>query len=211
LDLATGPRLLSSGNNSQFATDGSGNRVKIIETSGGSVVCTKQFIWESKRFTASEARDGSGVITSQYFQHGQTLGGAVTKYYYTRDGLNSGREMVDSTGAAQAQYVYDAFGRKTNLLGSIDSDFQYAGYYYHAPSGLSLTANRQYQAVSGRWLSRDPIQERGGVDLYAYVQNNPVNNIDPSGLGETSQWICASSCAAGCSGCKNYYFCFIEC
>ena len=41
-----------------------------------------------------------------------------------------------------------------------------------------------YKTVSGRheWLNRDPIEEQGGLNLYGYVQNNPVNRIDPLGL-----------------------------
>lgn len=39
-----------------------------------------------------------------------------------------------------------------------------------------------YQAQQGRWLSRDPIQERGGHNLYAYIMNNPVLYIDLLGL-----------------------------
>ena len=64
----------------------------------------------------------------------------------------------------------------------MSSDFQYAGYYYHAPSGLSLTRARAYNSNSGRWINRDPIGENGGLNLYAYVGNAPVNRSDPEGL-----------------------------
>ncbi len=65
---------------------------------------------------------------------------------------------------------------------SVPSDFQYAGYYYHAPSGLNLTLNRVYSAQVGRWINRDPIEELGGNNLYAYVLNQPTNHTDPTGL-----------------------------
>jgi RHS repeat-associated protein len=60
----------------------------------------------------------------------------------------------------------------------------YAGMFIHSPSGLYLTKNRAYDPYSGRWLSRDPAGEEGGdsIDLYAYVGNDPPNNVDPFGL-----------------------------
>lgn len=45
-----------------------------------------------------------------------------------------------------------------------------------------LTWARPYDPDLGRWITRDPIGERGGVNLYGYVQNNPINRIDPLGL-----------------------------
>ena len=42
-------------------------------------------------------------------------------------------------------------------------------------------ARAGYDPTIGRWLSRDPIEERGGINLYGYVGNNPVNLIDPDG------------------------------
>ena len=53
---------------------------------------------------------------------------------------------------------------------------------YHAPSGLYLTKYRAYDPKDGRWLSRDPIEEAGGLNLYAYVRGNPIAYIDPLGL-----------------------------
>jgi RHS repeat-associated protein len=76
----------------------------------------------------------------------------------------------------------DPYGRLTKISGSMDSDFQYAGYYEHAPSNLNLTLFRVYDPNTGKWLSRDPSGERGGINLYEYARNNTINLIDPFGL-----------------------------
>jgi RHS repeat-associated protein len=52
----------------------------------------------------------------------------------------------------------------------------------HPASGLQLTPARVFDGTSGRWLSRDPLGEAAGVNLYAYVGNNPILSIDPTGL-----------------------------
>lgn len=57
--------------------------------------------------------------------------------------------------------------------------------FAHSPSGLYLTLNRAYDPYSGRWLSRDPVGEHGGINLYAYVSDDPVNLTDPFGLDLT--------------------------
>jgi hypothetical protein len=41
---------------------------------------------------------------------------------------------------------------------------------------------RQLDGVTGRFLNRDPIRERGGINLYDYTRSNPINRIDPLGL-----------------------------
>jgi len=61
-------------------------------------------------------------------------------------------------------------------------DLAYTGHYYHARSGLYLAPYRAYDPSIGRWLSRDPIEEEGGVNLYGYVENDPINLVDPDGL-----------------------------
>jgi RHS repeat-associated protein len=151
--------------------------VQIIETLDGSVTSTKQFVWDS---SMRESRDGDGDLLNQYFACGQTISG--DNYYYTQDHIGSIRELTDGSGNIQAQYQYDSYGRVSQLEGSLASDFQYAGYYFHAPSGLNLTVHRAYSSSFGRWINRDIIGERGGINLYDYVENTPVCWIDPSGL-----------------------------
>ena len=57
-----------------------------------------------------------------------------------------------------------------------------ASIYFHAASGLHLAMYRVYDAELGRWLSRDPIEENGGLNLYAYCNNDPLNCVDLPGL-----------------------------
>jgi RHS repeat-associated protein len=165
------------GNNSQFTYDGLNCCVQIIETIGGTITSTKQFVQSDNR--VCEARDGSGSIVNQYFSQGETITGSG--YFYTKDHLGSIAQVVDASGNVQASYCYDSFGRVSQLQGSLNSDFLYAGYYAHAPSGLSFCKHRFYSSSLGRWMSRDPVGEKGGQNLYEYAFNQPTTLTDPSG------------------------------
>lgn len=109
-------------------------------------------------------------------------------YYYTRDHLGSVREVLDSTGTLQARYNYNPYGspppgQTTNLVSGTNlATFQYAGAYFHSASSLNLTMYRAYASITGRWLSRDPIQEQGGINLYNYTGEDPIDEEDPLGL-----------------------------
>jgi RHS repeat-associated protein len=101
--------------------------------------------------------------------------------YFARDHLGSVRDVLDETGRKVAEYDYDLYGKLMNNPRTAP-EFGFAGMHYHAPSGLYLTKYRAYDPETRRWLSRDPIEEAGGVNLYGYVGGNPVNRIDPDGL-----------------------------
>ena len=57
---------------------------------------------------------------------------------------------------------------------------------------LIQNAQAFYNPSAGRWLSRDPIGERGGINLYAFVENDPVNEYDIDGriLGRRNRSTC---------------------
>lgn len=187
------PSLLSTGNNSQFTFDGFGQMTRIIENVADSAVSTKQFVWLDNEMR--EARNSAGSMIEQYFAYGQTL--SATSYYCTCDILGSVREISDSSGTIQSQYSYDPFGQKTSLQGAVNAVLQFTGHYYHAVSGLYLTRTRALNPKTGRWFTRDPIKEAAGVNLYAYAENDSVNQYDPFGmLVHSGNW-CAGGWANG--------------
>jgi RHS repeat-associated protein len=62
--------------------------------------------------------------------------------------------------------------------------FGFSSKYLDTGSGLLYFGHRYYSPDLGRWLCRDPLGEKGGANLYAYCQNDPVNAVDPLGLEE---------------------------
>lgn len=98
--------------------------------------------------------------------------------------FGSVRELTDNSGIVQAQYAFDPFGQTTKLSEVVPSDFQFHQYYQHSRSRLSVTRTRLYSASLGRFLNRDPVGERQGTNLFAYVENEPIRHWDQSGLGD---------------------------
>lgn len=83
---------------------------------------------------------------------------------------------LDETGRqAVEDYLVDAY------LPKVQSDFRYTGHYYHGKSGLHMAPYRAYDAELGVWISEDPIEEAGGINLYGYVENGPMTSVDPLG------------------------------
>jgi len=163
-----------------FAYDGASRLVAIFELANENVVSEKHFTWVGA--SVAEERDSVNNVTKRFFTHGEQRGSE--NYYYTRDHLDSIREMVDASGAIRARYDYDPWGAQVKIGGDLDCDFAFIGSYKHAPSALQAATFRFYSPDLSRWLSRDPMQENSGFNLYRYVRNSPLNRIDRHGLAE---------------------------
>jgi RHS repeat-associated protein len=169
----------------EFRYDGQGRRVVIVEQSGERRSETR-LTWCGD--TICQARDGADQPLAYYFAEGvfRPLPGTAAgkrlgpREYFARDHLGSVRDVLDEAGRKVAEYDYDPYGQLMNDPKSAP-EFGFAGMQYHAPSGLYLTKYRAYDPQTGRWLSRDPIEEAGGVNLYGYVGGNPLGYVDPTG------------------------------
>jgi RHS repeat-associated protein len=169
---------------SEFQYDGGGRRVRITEKENNVVVSDSRYVWDGTGIVEErDARDNS--LLKRFSGAGEevfTGPGQSAKYFYATDHLGSVREVTDGSGALTAAYDYDPYGRGKQTLGRFQATFGYASYFRHGASKLWLTVFRAYDPNQGRWLSRDPLGEAGGLNLYGYVGNDPVNATDPLGL-----------------------------
>ncbi len=161
--------------------DAAGRCVQIAEngsTPSYSGNAIKNFIWcGSER---CEQRDYSNAVVSQYSGFGQR--NSSTNYYYAFDHLGSVREVTSDGGTVQGAFGFDPYGNMTVLVGSFKPDFGFTGIYQHSRTNLALTLFRQYNPALGRWLSRDPLGEAEGLNLYGYAGKNPISYVDTLGL-----------------------------
>jgi RHS repeat-associated protein len=153
----------------------------------------------SSEYTAgiSTAVDKAGTSStkptiSYIMGAGQILGyeeGNGNFRYFLPDALGTVRDIVDDSGAVVQSYEFDPHGvpMPGSGAGSVTSAKTYHGGLSvnddTADSGLFLMGHRHWMPEHGRFISRDPIGFRGGLNLYgAAFGNNPVTFVDPSGL-----------------------------
>ncbi len=159
----------------------------------------EKYLWQG-RTRLLAVYDGSDNLLMR-FNYGDarmpvsmTQGGSV--YYLIYDQAGSLRAVTDSSGNIVKKIDYDSFGSIiTDSNSSFNVPFRFAGGLYDSDTKLIRFGYRDYNADPGRWTAKDPIGFDGGdTDLYGYVLNDPINNVDPSG-----QFILAGLYLAACN------------
>ncbi len=175
--------ILPEGQKIEYVVDAIGRRIG--KKVGGKLV--KGFLWQGKLKLIAEL-DGKGKIVSRFI-YGTKVN---VPEYMERDGktyriitdhLGGPRLVVEiATGDIAQRLDYDEFG---NVLTDTNPDFQpfgFTGGFYDTETQLTRLGARDYDGAVGRWLSADPIRFAGGLNQYAYVDNNPLNYADVTGL-----------------------------
>jgi RHS repeat-associated protein len=131
---------------------------------------------------------GTGESTT-YYIWGATgleyeISGGSAKTYHA-DHLGSTMLLTNASGSPTGEYFeYDAYGTPTHTAGSPATPFR-----WHGTLGVTTEANgllhmraRYYHPRLMRFLNQDPIGFEGGMNWFAFVGNNPINSVDPTGL-----------------------------
>jgi RHS repeat-associated protein len=119
----------------------------------------------------------------------KTTGTNAGSYWYLYDGNGNVMQLLDaSTLDVAAVYEYDAYGNTLvaedwDFSGIVDDNpFRFSTKWLDTETGLAYYGYRYYSPRLGRWLSRDPIGEMGGINLYQFVRNSPLTRHDGLGL-----------------------------
>ena len=123
-------------------------------------------------------------------------------YFYINDHLGTPQRLITGEGTVVWQSAALPFGRTQVQLGTVQNNLRFPGQYYDAETGLHYNWNRYYDPATGRYISPDPIGLDGGLNHYAYMENDPVNWSDPWGLTRDSYAEDDDNCWVNCM--KNY-------
>jgi len=105
--------------------------------------------------------------------------------------------IVAVEGATNTKNTYDAYGVRNS---GNSGRFQYTGQTWVAEVGLYYYKARFYSAELGRFMQTDPVGYDAGMNMYAYIGNDPVNGTDSSGLCPESDYVCITSATIGNHG-----------
>ncbi len=146
-----------------------------------------RYIYDPAGNLLAEADSSNTII--RYYIHGLGLLAIVTPsnqtYAYHYNAIGSTVAITDQSQNMVNRYAYTPFGRLANEVETFTQPFKFVGRYgiMAESNGLFYMRARYFDAETGRFISEDPIGFAGGdLNLYAYVQNNPILFVDPSGL-----------------------------
>ena len=112
---------------------------------------------------------------------------------------------ADTAAQTRAEYVYSAYGEVMMKSGDLaeKNNITYSTRYQEGNTGLVSYTYRHYSPGLKKWLSKDPIAESGGLNLYQMVDNMPISLVDVLGLASDDP-CCKDGVLMKKKDCKTY-------
>jgi RHS repeat-associated protein len=168
-----------------YAYDALGRRIQRTSSAGA----TTKFVYDGADVIRD--LDASGGMVADYLNGPdidnklrQTASGAAS--YFATDHLGSTRALTDASGNLTSTLNYDSFGNV--ISGSASTRYTYTGREADSDTGLMYYRARWHDPQQGRFISEDPIGFEGGLNWFSYVDNNPLQYVDPNGLSKGDRW-----------------------
>jgi RHS repeat-associated protein len=188
----------------EFAYDYQGRRIQkrvFTQLEGGTAVLDLKYFYDGWNLLA-EVNTANQVVRSYVW--GLDLSGSVQGaggvggllmvkegsgqgHFVGYDGNGNVVTMVNaSSGVVSARYEYGPFGEAIRATGPMAkaNPFRFSTKYTDDETDLVYYGFRYYNPSTGRWPSRDPIGERGGINIYSFLSNRSVNTFDILGWSD---------------------------
>jgi RHS repeat-associated protein len=156
--------------------------MRVIQERDGNNTPTVSYTRGNDLSLSLEGVGGIGGLLAR--SSGYSSGNWTSHADYYADGNGNITSLIDSNQSVVASYRYDPFGNIISKSGSLtDANvYRFSSKEVHVNSGMYCYGYRFYDPNLQRWISRDPIEEVGGINLYGFVGESPLESVDPLGL-----------------------------
>lgn len=190
-----------------FKYDYLGRRVEKTVVRNGTTTLDRKYLYQGSLLVAEIDAASNQIVQSYTWgpDASGTIGGeggigglllvttetttTLSGYDVSYDGNGNVAALLSTAdGSLAATYEYDAYGQMVRRQG-VEADanpFQFSTKFTDNESGLVYFGRRFYDPSAGRFINRDPAEEAGGLNLFRYVGGDPINAVDPFGLGSTT-------------------------
>ena len=142
----------------------------------------RKFVYDGWKLTAEINESGSLERNYAWSSELLVVGQNGNLHQVGHDASQNVAVLVQAnTGKSVAVYEYDPFGLVLKAIGDFadQNPFRYSSQYMDNETGLLYYGLRFYNPQPGRWISRDPSEEAGGLNVYAFASNDGINRVEP--------------------------------
>ena len=165
-----------------------------VHTSGTAPALTLEqtYLWGKDLSGTFQGAGGvGGLLAADLKTGGSGVAGLYCPYYEANGNIRGYLSPNQTNSSLPAcSWTFDPFGNVTTSSNEISVaarlPFRFSSKYFDSENGMYYYGYRYYDPLTGRWPSRDPVGERGGMNLYGFVGNDGLNAFDY--LGEDINW-----------------------